>query len=275
MKAIFFDIDGTLIDFDGTLPDSTVRALREAQANGHAVFLCSGRCKSMIEKRLLDLGFDGIVASSGAYVEYHDEVVSAEFMEPAIVADLIRYMEKHKMLYMFQCTDKVVSTTEGTARFFGNLTGQGESTEELMDRLVGKRVSDDDMIHHLDRYPNIEKGNYQLADVGVAQVQKDLAGTFDITAMSFLNAPDTSGEVTKAGINKAFGIQKVMDYLHLSKEDIIAFGDGPNDFEMIEFAGTGVAMGNASDDLKELADYITDAVNEDGVYNGMRHLGLI
>jgi hydroxymethylpyrimidine pyrophosphatase-like HAD family hydrolase len=66
-----------------------------------------------------------------------------------------------------------------------------------------------------------------------------------------------------------------MDYLHLSKEDVIAFGDGPNDFEMIEFAGTGVAMGNASDDLKELADYITDAVNEDGVYNGMRHFGLI
>ncbi|MCR5639896.1 MAG: Cof-type HAD-IIB family hydrolase [Lachnospiraceae bacterium] len=274
MKAIFFDIDGTLIDFDGSIPDSTLDALHRAQKNGHAVFLCSGRCKSMIDPRLMAIGFDGIIASSGAYVEYHNQVISAEFMTEAHIRKLLPYMEAHHMLYMFQCTDKVVATTAANRLFALNLQGKNASEEDV-ERLMGKRVSEDQLLENFAKYPNIEKGNYQMADVPVDVVRRDLAPMFDVTAMSFLNAPDTAGEITMAGINKAFGIQKVMDYLHLDREDTIAFGDGPNDYEMIAFAGTGVAMGNAIDELKNLADMITDTVSENGVCNGMMRLQLI
>ena len=274
MKAIFFDIDGTLIDFDGTIPASALDALRKAQAKGHAIFLSSGRCKSMIDRRLLDFGFDGMIASSGAYVEYHDEVISAEFMKPEVLRGLIEYLEAHKTVYMFQCTDKIVASAEGNRAFAANLQ-DGDASEEAIEALLGKRVNDEDLLHHLDAYPNIEKACYQLADVGVDQVRQDLAPTFDITAMSFQDAPDTSGEITLSGINKAYGIQKVMDHLGITIDDVIAFGDGPNDYEMIEFAGTGVAMGNASEELKELADVITDTVSNDGVYKAMEQLQLI
>ena len=73
-------------------------------------------------------------------------------------------------------------------------------------------------------------------------------------------------------------IKKIVDdieHLGVSREDTIAFGDGPNDFEMIEFAGIGVAMGNASEDLKEKADMVTTAIDKDGIFNGMKELGLI
>ena len=69
--------------------------------------------------------------------------------------------------------------------------------------------------------------------------------------------------------------KKIVEFLGATREDTIAFGDGPNDFEMIEYAGIGVAMGNASDDLKAKADVITTHIAEDGIYNGMKKLNLI
>ena len=275
MKAIFFDIDGTLIDFDGSIPASTLDALHQAQAKGHAIFLCSGRSKGMIDPRLLGFGFDGIVASSGAYVEYHNEVLLANYMSEDIVRSLISYMDEHHMAYIFQCTNKIVSTTEGNQRFFVAMGGNPEDENNSVNSLLDSRVSDDALLDHLSQYPDIEKAAYACSDVGVDQVRSDLSPIFDVTAMSFKDAADSAGEITKAGVNKALGIQKVMDHLGITREDVIAFGDGANDYEMIAFAGVGVAMGNASDELKDLADMVTDSVSAHGVYNGMKQLQLL
>ena len=275
MKAIFFDIDGTLVDFDGTISDSTIEALHRARANGHAIFISSGRSKSMIDHRLFDIGFDGMVASSGAYVEYHDEVIYANFMGEDILRDLIAYMDEHHMAYIFQCTDHILSTSECNHRFFNTMKGDNTEEESSVDSLLQNRISDDDLVANLSKYPNVEKAAYTCSDVGVDQVRADLAPLFDVTAMSFQDAADSAGEITKAGVNKALGIQKVMEHLGLSREEVIAFGDAANDYEMIEFAGTGVAMGNASDEIKELADMVTDSVSADGVFKGMQQLQLI
>ena len=67
----------------------------------------------------------------------------------------------------------------------------------------------------------------------------------------------------------------MIDYLGIDLADTVAFGDGPNDYEMMEYVATSVAMGNASDDLKSLASFVTTAISEDGIYNGMKKLGLI
>lgn len=275
MKVVFFDIDGTLVDFDGTIPPSTLDALHQAQAMGHAVFLCTGRSRGMIDERLLRVGFDGIVAASGAYVEYHGNVIYHEFFDTTALKQLLDYMAEHHMVYMFQCIDKIVSTTAGNRAFARNMKGPKGDSEDAIERLLQNRVSDDHLLEHINDYTMIEKANYQKSDVGVAQVRADLEGLFDVTAMSFQNAPDSSGEITKVGINKSVGMQKVLDHLCLTREDTIAFGDGPNDYEMIEFAGIGVAMGNATDGLKNLADMTTDSVSNDGIFKGMRKLGLI
>jgi hydroxymethylpyrimidine pyrophosphatase-like HAD family hydrolase len=68
-KAVFLDVDGTLIDDYGRVPDSAVRAVREARRNGHLVFLCTGRSMVELSPGVLDVGFDGFVVASGAYVQ--------------------------------------------------------------------------------------------------------------------------------------------------------------------------------------------------------------
>ena len=76
---------------------------------------------------------------------------------------------------------------------------------------------------------------------------------------------------------KADGLtgEKLLEFLEVDKADTIAFGDGYNDMEMLEFAGKGVAMGNAVEELKKIADYVTDSVEQDGIYRAMRCLDVI
>ena len=84
-----------------------------------------------------------------------------------------------------------------------------------------------------------------------------------------------AADITPANGNKGVGVRKILDYYHLDKENAIAFGDGTNDIEMLEAVGTGVAMGNATDDVKTVADAICGHVAEDGIYHYCKEQGLI
>ena len=97
----------------------------------------------------------------------------------------------------------------------------------------------------------------------------------DVTASSFEKAVEDSGEISVRGIDKSFGMKKYIEAQGLSREDTIAFGDGPNDVDMIAFAGTGVVMGNGRPELKAQADFVTKSVDEDGIAYALEKLGLI
>ena len=77
------------------------------------------------------------------------------------------------------------------------------------------------------------------------------------------------------GINKSYGMEKYLEYVVLTRKDAIAFGDGPNDLDMLSFAETGVAMGNGLEEVKKLADFVTKDINENGIAYALKELGLI
>lgn len=77
------------------------------------------------------------------------------------------------------------------------------------------------------------------------------------------------------GVDKASGAERVAQYYGLKMEEVMAFGDGGNDISIVQAAGVGVAMDNACDELKAVADYVTTSVDDDGVYNALKHFELI
>src|SRR5699024_6596600 len=100
----------------------------------------------------------------------------------------------------------------------------------------------------------------------IAELQKHLASTYaNVIEHRQWGVPWHMIEIIKSGNHKAAGLQKVADYYHIPKERIIAFGDGDNDLEMIEYAGYGIAMNNAIPELKAIANDITDTNEENGV----------
>ena len=270
-KVLFFDIDGTLINFAGVMPRSAQDALKRARANGHKVILCTGRSKCQIHEWLKEFGVDGMICAAGAYVEYQGTVIAHHRIAPAALAKVIDFLEKENIVYGIQCTTQSVSTTNGVRTMKKMFKERFHMEEEQIETFFGETEFDDNPRGRTD----VDKMIYYDSPLGITQVQEALAPEFDVRLSSFEKPDETSGEITQAGITKAYGMQQILGHLSMNSADAIAFGDGPNDLDMLEYAGTGVAMGNAGESVKKAADMVTEHIDQDGVYLAMEKLGLL
>lgn len=269
-KALFFDIDGTLVNFQGKMPDSTGNALREVQKKGHRIVICSGRSLCQIYPWLLDMKFDGIIAASGAYVEHEAQVVYEHNMESKALLAARALLEAADACYSAQTKDGIVVTEKNRGRLKERFLSMGFKAD-MVDQVWNNIQVDENVEQRCD----IEKLNFFGAQMSVTEIREQLSEYCDVTAMSFEIPTDDSGEISSKGINKALGIQKYIEHAGIARKDTIAFGDGPNDFDMLEYAGIGVAMGNAIDDLKKQADYTTTGIDEDGIEHALKELKLL
>lgn len=268
-KAIFFDIDGTLVNFRGHMPESARQALLQVQQNGHRIVLCSGRSRMQIYPFLLEMGFDGIVAATGAYVECGGSVVYRHFMTQEEIDAVTSVLDETGACYSAQTGAHVITNEAHWNRQIARFRTLAD--EEMVDQ-IWKSIRIED---HMEQDQDIEKFLYYESEVPVEVIRERLSSMCDVTESSFEAAANDSGEITSRGINKAYGMQKYIEYAGIAREDTVAFGDGPNDFDMLEYAAVGVAMGNAVNALKERADRVTAGIDEDGIACGLRELGLI
>lgn len=270
-KILFFDIDGTLVDFSGKIPESTIASLKKARENGHKAFICTGRSRNQLQEGLEAFAFDGYVAAAGAYVECEGKEIFHHHMPVEDVKKVLGFCQDEKIIYSAQTKEETLMEPESRKRFLRMLQAKRNLPAEEIEKNISARPESPLTAGKLNR---IEKFCYHECRHPVEVVRQILGDHFDVTRMSFDQPDDFSGEITSRGVHKASGMQKVLDYYNAVREDSIAFGDGPNDLEMIEFAGTGVAMGNAIPELKEKADMVTAAVLEDGIQKAMMKLGL-
>jgi hypothetical protein len=275
-KLLFFDIDGTLVGFDGRIPESTYTALDMARSKGHKIFICTGRSYCQIYDYLLTYGFDGIVAATGAYVEYDGKVIRHETMGVDRISKMIGYFEAEHISYTLQSAETQISSPRMLEILKRNIDSQLKDLKREDDPNVFASVKlVDDLAKSPEKYAFAEKAMYYDSPKNIKEITEALAPYFDVTASSFEKPDDTSGEITMAGINKASGMSAIGEWLNSTREDMIAFGDGPNDIDMLEYAGTGIAMGNAGEYTKSAADMITDRIDEDGIYNTLKKLEVI
>lgn len=268
-KIIFLDIDGTLVNVKGQIPDSTRQALRIAKENGHRLMFCSGRSRYQIHPELLALGFDGIVAAAGSHVLYQGETLFHQFIEKDQRIRLMRYLDENDFVYIIQTDTHPILNAYSYQRISERFERVGMTKQQLDLILHGVDVREDTW--NDDRE---EKVVYNASSLKLSQVKTDLAPYFSVTGSS-LGEEEEGGEIGLASVNKATGMQVCFEHLGIDRADSIAIGDGPNDMEMIEYAGIGVAMGNANARLKELADTVTASIDEDGIYLAFEKLGLI
>lgn len=259
MALMFFDIDGTLWDRENVIPDSTKTALQLLKQNGHQIFLCSGRTRVFIrDKELLAQGFDGILSGCGTCIDYKGEELfykklDTELMERSVKifyeADIPALMEGRDWLYM---DEDMISRDE-----YGKYLLQ-----TMKDHIQPIRGNQN----------NWEASKYSLVirDRDYEKVIGQLKDDYE-----FLVHGKVVMEAVPKGHSKATAIAAVCEMLGVDRTDTFAFGDSANDLEMLDFAGTGVVMGNGSDVAKEHGDYITDDIHRDEIYNACRHFDLI
>ena len=266
-KVLFFDVDGTLSDFTGSMPASAEEGLRLARANGHKVIICTGRSTYQIAPFLRSVS-DGLVASTGCYVSSGEKVVYEHFMPMETICRVLEVMKPTGAAVNGQGEDGLVLSPLGLQRMEERLKNALPWRRQTL--LSNYKLSEDP-----EDYRGIKKFVYNGSSLTVEQIAEQLGDICDVTASSFSEDDIGGGEITCRGINKATGMQRYLDTVGVKREDSFAFGDGPNDFEMLDFAGVGIAMGSGREELKRRADYVTTDLQDDGIYNALKHFNLI
>ena len=271
-KIIFLDIDGTLTPAgSNTPPESAMKAVRLAQANGHRVFLCTGRNPAMLAP-VLELGFEGAVAGAGGYVFAGDRVL---FDCPMPQEDFETGMRLLKETGVFR-TIEAKDATWGDEDLGEFLAQAGEGNSELV--RWRKALAEQLNILPMSAYDGrpVYKIVFMCREASQLEparraLEKDYSFVVqDVAAHHCLN-----GELINRKYDKGRGVKIVADEYGVGLEDTIGFGDSMNDLEMIETVGYSVCMDNGSPALKAKSDLVCPAVEEDGLYKAFEQLGLI
>lgn len=272
-KVIFLDIDGTIRDFDGTVLPSAVEAIRRARKNGHEVILNTGRLYCRIEKKIRDIGFDGIIASSGGYIEYQGERIAHKYFTQLAYIELMKdLLEQHCVVEMGNNKGSYVlqENWEDYCRVYTELCVRfsADESEALMPRPVESLLE----------VPDVE----QLIVFSQKDARREILSkwgySFHIMNLWLPSASHSdiwAGEITPNYITKAEAVRQILKVKECGRETAVAIGDGDNDIEMIRCAGTGVAMGNGTPWVKEIADHVTAPIEEDGLWKAFSYLGLV
>lgn len=256
IKAIFFDIDGTLVSFKShTVPESARRAIARLREQGVKVFIATGRLMKHVGI-VNDIEVDGYITVNGGYcITSTGEVIFESAFPRATVERVIDLSEQYGF-------DLNVMTHEDMY-----VSSMGERVKKIAS-----------MINIM---PTVADVRAIAATQPVVQMCPYISRELEQEIMPLL--PDCVGsrwietfmDLNVRGVDKSLGIQQVMNYYGLTMAEAMAFGDGGNDLPMVRDAAVGVAMGNACDELKAVADYITSSVDEDGVSRALEHFGLI
>ena len=263
-KAIFFDIDGTLINIhrqqthiSAPVKDA-IRALRKA---GHHTFIASGRPYAYLSEEMRDPDlFDGHVLMNGAVVLVEGQVIFRQDLPLATVQKMIAAAEQNQVEYILESHPAVYLKEEYKAleKVYTSIDIRLDHfVREYDPSLAGMQIG---KIEFLSETPHAGGLFHELL------AWPGLTGLIDPTLLKYM-------EIYSADVSKATGIERVLEHLGIPAADSCAFGDGLNDLEMMDAVGTSLVMGNAGNELKAKADFVLPSVDEDGVAEGIyRHI---
>ncbi|MCF3944432.1 HAD family hydrolase [Oceanobacillus alkalisoli] len=257
-KAVFLDIDGTILMPDHTYSSSTVEAIKQLQAKNIHTFIATGRPLHEIKGLTKALNITNLIGYNGAYgIVQGEKIVNEPFAAETVERFRKTAEEKKNEMVLYSNGENYFTAiddpfTQGFIKTF---------EMEINVELVGPK------------YDNILGMTLmKLEESEVEAYQSD-----NNIHLSQVNVPGMQHayDVIRSNVNKGKAIQQVLAYLGIDKEETIAFGDGMNDKEMFSTVGASFAMGNADPDLFQYATHRTTTVDDSGIFNGLKQLGLV
>lgn len=258
-KIVSFDLDMTLLDHRTyMIPDSALEALRRLRKQGHFIVLATGRdMDNDYSQKFRDLvDADAIIHMNGTKITIGDRLIYDHQMNRGLLKKLMEFAkEKGYSLGVTMGDDDYYMNPEGIVDH--DIARWGESGRQFKDpwKLLEMEV---------------RTLAYIGAPIGAQVIEKEFP---QIKAPLFagLQGADIMERVT----SKALGLERLCSYLGMDLKNTVAFGDSMNDYEIVKAAGVGIAMGNAIEPLKQVADYVTDQIGNDGVLNACEYFRLI
>ncbi len=274
-KLVFLDIDGTFVSEMAAPSVRSADAVRRARGNGHRVFLATGRNMPIISREILDVGFDGVVASAGGHVEAEGQVLFTSILPEETIQECLSVFHDHGMYCRIETPEGIY--TDPQMEELVRSARPDKTNSELI--RMQKEIEEGLRVLPYEKYPG--RGAYKVCFTSasletIERTKPYLEEQFEFVVYPFADSTVCfNGEIIPRGISKGGGMELVCEYFGAPLADTVAFGDSMNDYDMMKAAGFSVAMGNACEELKRMADVICESVWEDGVYHEFQRLKLI
>ena len=275
-KIIFIDVDGTLINYENKLPESAKKAVIQARKNNHLVYLCTGRSKAEMPDYILDIGLDGIICGNGSYVEHNGKVIMHKLISKEDAKEIVDWLHSKNLEFYLESNNGLFASRnfrevgkkpiQQYSANKGETNYQNLEVEDVLHGLIfdGKLYRDD-----------LNKVSFVLNSYQDYLDAKEKFSHLPVGTWGGKGEKALFGDIGIANVTKENAIDYLLKYLKRDVKDTFAFGDAIIDISMLEFCNIGVAMNSGQKEIKEIADYVTDDVDKDGLYNAFKHFNLI
>lgn len=277
IKAVFFDIDGTLLNDNKRVEKATVLAIKNLKEQGILVGVATGRGPGFVQPFMDNLGLDFAVTYNGQYIFTRDKILYQNQLPKSLIYRVIRYAGDKKREISLGTASGLVGSglIEMGTSTFGQIVSRlvpqklTKTVENSFKKIIRRiKPQNMDYLKTIMREPVFQI--VLVATEGESQKLRDKFPQITITRSS-----PYSIDLISHGQSKIKGIERVGDIFDFDLDEVMAFGDSENDTEMLTGVGISVAMGNGQDELKSIADYTTDSNNRDGISKALAHHGLI
>lgn len=257
IKAIFFDIDGTLVSFrTHRISPAVLEGLRRLQEGGVKLFIATGRQKEAALAAVGEFPFDGYITVSGQYCFAGETVLRDNPIPPDSAGRLIELLER----------------TGSPCVFLEGMESHAVNPDERLELFPSQLNIPIPPVVPL---REMEKRRFYQAVAFYTKEEQRLAGADFFPGMDVLRWHPAFVDIVAPGGGKDLGMDAVLDHFGIDLAQSMAFGDGENDLPMLRHAQVGVAMGSAERIVKEQADYVTGSVDEDGILTALERFGLL
>ena len=263
-KLVCIDMDGTLLNSKHKVSKTSKEVLIKAHNKGVKIVISTGRMYSDAEFFSNLIGVKApVIASNGAFIkEKNDnEAIYKNILEEKLFMELLNIFIKYKVHPTFYTPQKAYCGSIIIKLFveYIKLTGAMSSSTKI------KHIK---TMKQWEKVFKIEKDNIVKCEVmhkDLERLRKVRSEIQKIKGIEIVSSSKYNIEITSKGVSKGRAVEKLAAYYNIEKDEIIAIGDSENDISMIEFAGMGVAMGNAIERVKQKSNFITDTNDNEGV----------
>ena len=257
IKAVFFDIDGTLVSFKThRISPAVLDGLRRLQEKGIKLFIATGRQREAAEGAVGVFPFDGYITVSGQFCFAGDQVLWDNPIPPDSARQLIGLLERSGSPCVF---------LEGMESHTVNPDARLNLFPEQLNIPIPPAIPLREMLGR----------RFYQAVAFYTREEQQAAGADFFPGLNALRWHPAFVDVVAPGGGKDHGMDVILDHFGIDLSETMAFGDGENDLPMLRHARVGVAMGNAEECVKAEADYVTGSVDEDGILTALEHFGLL
>lgn len=256
-KLVAVDMDGTLLNSDGNISEQTVEAIRKCVEKGIIVTISTGRPIQGINR------YNEILKLDVPFITYNGAMIVKSMSKEILYEQGLSAQDARQILKLGQAIDTTVIVWSNNKLYVNKLNDQANDYKKLS-ALEPILITDQEAL--------IKNGITKILwsdDVDkIKAYQEEIAGKVG-PGVTYCTSKPIYLEFFDVKVSKALSLEKVCRYYSIKSEETIAIGDGYNDLSMLEYAGLGIAMGNAPDDIKAKCGYVTETNNKDGVASAL------